>query len=688
MAKGREVTSFSAPGSVKRRWQKGCTVMIDSIATDGKSEFSHIPENPKLLFLLDCLARGWHIFRMRPIVQLADGRPACTCKDGPTCDVIGKHPAVLWTKPIDPKWKGAVNYVTAWLAAKPDAGWGIHLGLSGLVAVDIDPKNGGLASLDQWRQRGLLADMQPTVFTGSGGFHFFFQAPQGADPIKGWRGPNGEFSTSFKPAPGIDVFAGQHLLVLPFSPHKSGRTYQPAPTILPGSCPENICAEINAQPKFVERARPAHSFAVPSVKASAADHDHAMAACWAYVLTMDPPTHDGTHSRKAGRVARLATIDFGLSRADAKVILQRWDSLCGTPIPDKQIERILDYGEKGFGTRGWRLNVPGGGAERAAAEKFAKVGSLNMSFGNWRINPITEEVERVEDEISIVPEAEKITEDLGGIDAVPGPSFPTLEKVAPPEKLYCQHRCTVCLRHLRTKRKRLQRFPCRRLICPACFIGKKDDYKSTISCHFLRHYVALGKNDDASLFVAYIPVADWGRVGRRIRAAHGEYFRVDLHAQGYEAGPAFLVVSTVAVGKAEWEEVPLLDAQALLHSAIDNLTTKLRKRVFWSSRAWKIVDDTPEMPVEWERVHSIKCSPTAQRAVLDHHEIDYEPVYGGGQVWGWQADEFSCEDERWEIVQADLEAGCILGLDWDTGDDATFQVGGPSSAEEQTFLSG
>lgn len=198
----------------------------------------------------------------------------------------------------------------------------------------------------------------------------------------------------------------------------------------------------------------------------------------------------------------------------------------------------------------------------------------------------------------------------------------------------------------------------------------------------------MGRDDDTKLFVSYVPPEDWPRLARELRRDFADFFRIDLHAQGYESGPAFLVVATVPSGDAVWTEAFLLDAQAVLHSAIDNLTTKLRIKVFFTSRGWKLAEDTPEMPVEWERDHGIPGSPSTHRGILSHHEIDWETKYGGGPNWGWQADEFTCSDDKWVIVKADLEAGCILGLEWDTGEDTAAAVGGPSLAEEQAFLSG
>lgn len=662
--------------------------MIISSPVDGKSNLSENPENPKLSFRLGCLARGWSIFPLHGIVRGDDGAPACACGDK-SCKQIGKHPAISWNRSIDPRWKGAVNYVRVWHAADPSRGWGVHLGKSGLIGIDVDNRHGGMDSYQKIREQGILGSEVPHVVTGSGGFHFYFQAPAGVLPQRGWVGGNGETRNHFLGAlPGIDIKCGQSYLALPFSPHKCGTDYVGA---IPQTIPECPAAQVefwSNQPAFQERPRPAHFFLASPHGAPGRPTESTLAAAWAYICEMPVPVHDGTHSRVMCRMARLLWGEFGLERAEVKSLLIRRESQAGGQSTDREYERFLDYGEKYVGTRGWRNNVPSGGADRAAAETFAKTGSLDMTFGNWRLNEQTGEIERVKDADNLNRDEAKIFSEIGGEGPIPAVGEDTPEQVETPKRLYCQHRCTVCLRHIRTRRKRLQRFPCRRLICPACFVGKKDEYKSTVSYRLLQLYVAMGRVDDAKVFVAHISPAAWHRVGRRIRAALGDFFRIDLHAQGDESGATFLVVSTVAVGKADWQEISLADAQASLWSAVDNLGRNLTKRVFWTSRGWKIHNDEPVRPKEWSREHSVKCPPVAQRQILQFHGIEFESKYGGGQTWGWQADEFQCSDELWEGIRADLEAGFPLSLEINITDDDVPAAAADTRTVEEIFLSG
>jgi bifunctional DNA primase/polymerase-like protein/AAA domain-containing protein/primase-like protein len=160
------------------------------------------------LILLAALAyahRGWPIF---PVHSVRDGQ--CSC-DRPNCPSIGKHPrTVLGLK--DATTDHLV--IREWWSRWPDANVGVVTGAkSGLVVLDIDPRNGGddsLAHLE--RTQGLLPKTIESI-TGGGGQHYFFQHPGG--------------SIKSRPiAEGVDVKADGGYVVAPPSGHRSGRTYE------------------------------------------------------------------------------------------------------------------------------------------------------------------------------------------------------------------------------------------------------------------------------------------------------------------------------------------------------------------------------------------------------------------------------------------------------------------------------
>lgn len=135
---------------------------------------------------------------------------ACTCgrKD---CSSIGKHP-------IPPKWQEvtskAPDSIKAWWRAFKNPNVGVVTGkASGVVVLDIDPRHGGMDTLDDLQVKyGKLPDTA-TVETGSGGLHFYYRDPGG---LRNGANVGGK---------GIDFRADNGFVVGPGSEHSSGGIY-------------------------------------------------------------------------------------------------------------------------------------------------------------------------------------------------------------------------------------------------------------------------------------------------------------------------------------------------------------------------------------------------------------------------------------------------------------------------------
>lgn len=142
---------------------------------------------------LSYAVHGWAVLPIQPC-----GKPP-----------MGKLvPKGLLNATIDP------TLLKYWWISEPRANVGIRTGaISGLVVLDIDPRNGGEASLSKWERHWGRMPATLEVLTGGGGRHLFFLHPGG--------------HLSSKPiVPGLDLKADGGYVVAPPSRHPSGKLYE------------------------------------------------------------------------------------------------------------------------------------------------------------------------------------------------------------------------------------------------------------------------------------------------------------------------------------------------------------------------------------------------------------------------------------------------------------------------------
>jgi uncharacterized protein (DUF927 family) len=168
-------------------------------------------QNPLLEAALNYVRRGWPVF---PCHTPKGHRCSCGKSD---CDKIGKHPR-YHEQDLEHGLKSAAldeQIIKEWWTRWPDANVGIVTGeKSGLVVLDVDPKNDGHESLEELEKiKGKLPDTVETI-TGSGGRHILFRHP----------GRKISNKTGFKP--GLDIRGDGGYIVAPPSLHVSGRTYE------------------------------------------------------------------------------------------------------------------------------------------------------------------------------------------------------------------------------------------------------------------------------------------------------------------------------------------------------------------------------------------------------------------------------------------------------------------------------
>jgi Bifunctional DNA primase/polymerase, N-terminal len=157
---------------------------------------------------------GWPVL---PLHSIRNG--ACTCGVS-TCTRPGKHPRTrngVHDATTDP------SIIRKWFADWPDANIGVAAGTrSGLLVVDVDPRNGGVRTLRALEAKYGSLRGTLTAQTGGGGRHFVFKHPS----FKISRHTLGA---------GIDVLSDNQYFVAPPSRHQSGHRY----TWLPGRSPSS-----------------------------------------------------------------------------------------------------------------------------------------------------------------------------------------------------------------------------------------------------------------------------------------------------------------------------------------------------------------------------------------------------------------------------------------------------------------
>jgi putative DNA primase/helicase len=197
-------------------------------------EFSETPEDESAESMLDWAlywaGTGIPVF---PVHEVYDA--ICTCRAGSECRSAGKHPRT--PNGVDDATTDPEQNKT-WWRKYPTANIGGAMGGDlRVLAVDVDPRNGGDASLHDLTEahgEGWL-DTKRHI-TGSGGFHLFYTVPEGVTFCKG------------KLAPGIDLKYTGGYVVLPPSGHLSGRNYELDGLRKPAPAPDWLIEELTRAP--------------------------------------------------------------------------------------------------------------------------------------------------------------------------------------------------------------------------------------------------------------------------------------------------------------------------------------------------------------------------------------------------------------------------------------------------------
>jgi len=135
------------------------------VTTDENVEFTPVQ------YALAYVGKGWPVLPLHSVTE--NGH--CTCGISTCGNHAGKHPRIKdWLTQATTDEK----QIQAWWAKWPNANIGILTGkASGILAVDIDPRNGGAVELQKLKDEYGDMPHTPTVSTGGDGLHYYLQMP-------------------------------------------------------------------------------------------------------------------------------------------------------------------------------------------------------------------------------------------------------------------------------------------------------------------------------------------------------------------------------------------------------------------------------------------------------------------------------------------------------------------------------
>lgn len=269
-------------------------------------------------------ARGWLVFPLHGLRP--DGRCACGHR---ACGSPGKHPRVAW---MDLATTNA-DQVRRWWPPGCTDGIGLATGkASGVWVLDIDPRHDGDVSLAEIVRRNSELPETLTSLTGGGGQHYFFAYPTGDEVIRNVAGL----------AEGIDVRGDGGFVVLPPSPHVSGRAYRWEITTEdtpPVEAPAWLLRAV------VRSRRPASAAPLPG-KVAVVTSDYGRAALEREadaVRTARAGTRNDTLWRAACKLGALVA-GGEILEADARAALYRAGCEAGDKGTERKVEDTLDRG--------------------------------------------------------------------------------------------------------------------------------------------------------------------------------------------------------------------------------------------------------------------------------------------------------------------------------------------------------
>jgi len=166
------------------------------------SNIIHFDKATLLKAALDYARIGWQVFPTYGIKELDDGSHQCRCGDV-SCKSAGKHPYERFAPQGHHSATTDEATIRKWFSSESDLNISISLEHSNLVAVDIDPRNGGLMTMEalEAKHGDLVSDV--LQLTAGGGEHRVFSMPKNMGHLPGKLGA------------GVDLKANGYIVAWP-----------------------------------------------------------------------------------------------------------------------------------------------------------------------------------------------------------------------------------------------------------------------------------------------------------------------------------------------------------------------------------------------------------------------------------------------------------------------------------------
>jgi hypothetical protein len=147
------------------------------VTTNGKHVWAVDKAPTTLDYALAYAKMGWHVLPVWSVDE--HGQCRCGRPNNEKGHKPGKHPQADLAPHGHQDATVDDKIIKDWWAVDPDAGIGISLADSGLLALDIDPQNGGVESLTALEAEHGVLHSDCTAITQGGGEHRLFKADPG-----------------------------------------------------------------------------------------------------------------------------------------------------------------------------------------------------------------------------------------------------------------------------------------------------------------------------------------------------------------------------------------------------------------------------------------------------------------------------------------------------------------------------